>query len=113
MKKLLPILVIILFSAQALQAQKRSLMRFEIDMTQSTDTFYITLYPGKLKEANKVFQFASTAPGTYQTMNIGRLVSDFEAYDKKGNYLDVAQYNENQYEISYVKKAHSSNFNKR
>lgn len=106
MKKLLFILVVVTLSSQAIHAQKRSLMRYEIDMTQSTDTFYITLYPGKLKEANKVFQFASTAPGTYQTMNIGRLVSDFEAFDKKGNYLDVAQYNANQFEISYVKKVH-------
>ena len=106
MKKLFALCLFMLFSLSALQAQKKSTMRFEIDMTQSTDTFYITLYPGKLKEANKVFQFASTAPGTYQTMNIGRLVSDFEAFDKKGNYLDVSQHNVNQFEISYVKKAH-------
>lgn len=104
MKRLLLTLLLVL-SATSLLAQKGT-VRFEIDMTQSADTFYITMYPGKLKKENNLFQFASTAPGTYQTMNIGRLVSDFEAFDKKGRYLDVANLDVNQYEISYANKVH-------
>lgn len=90
----------------ALAAQKKlPEMRYTIDMTQSTDTFNITLYPGKLKKT-EIFQFASTAPGTYQTMNIGRLVSDFEVFDKKGRLIKTEKAGVNQYKIAAAKKIH-------
>jgi predicted metalloprotease with PDZ domain len=85
-------------------AQKMPTMEYTIDMTQNTDTFNITLSVDKLKSENDLFQFASTAPGTYQTMNIGRFVSDFKALDKRGNSIDVENLNVNQYRISDPKK---------
>jgi len=106
MKRFSATLLILVLTISIAHSQKRSEMRYEIDMTQNLDTFYITLYPGKLKEANDIFQFAATAPGTYQTMNIGRLVSDFEAFDKRGNYLDTDPISENQYQITNGKKVH-------
>lgn len=104
MKKL-SLIAVLVFTVTTLAAQKLPEMRYTIDMTQSTDTFNITLYPGKLKAAD-TFQFASTAPGTYQTMNIGRLVSDFAAFDKKGKAIAVEQLSVNQYKISNSKKVH-------
>ncbi len=101
----LSLIAVFLYAATSLIAQKLPEMRYTIDMTQSTDTFNITLYPGKLKEAS-TFQFASTAPGTYQTMNIGRLISDFEAFDKKGKALEVEKLSVNQYKISDPRKLH-------
>ncbi len=101
----LSLIAVFLYAATSLIAQKLPEMRYTIDMTQSTDTFNITLYPGKLKEAS-TFQFASTAPGTYQTMNIGRLISDFEAFDKKGKALEVEKLSVNQYKISDPRKVH-------
>lgn len=101
----LSLIAVLLYTATSLIAQKLPEMRYTIDMTQSTDTFNITLYPGKLKAAN-TFQFASTAPGTYQTMNIGRLISDFEAFDKKGNAIEVEKLSVNQYKVSNPKKLH-------
>ena len=38
----------------------------------------------KLKKTDTLFQFASTAPGTYQKMDMGRYVTKFEVFDKKG-----------------------------
>ncbi len=101
----LSLVAVFLYAATSLIAQKLPEMRYTIDMTQSTDTFNITLYPGKLKEAS-TFQFASTAPGTYQTMNIGRLISDFKAFDKKGKALEVEKLSVNQYKISDPRKVH-------
>ena len=37
-----------------------------------------------LTAENAVYQFASTAPGTYQVMNIGRFVKSFDAFDGRG-----------------------------
>ncbi len=98
-------LLIALLTISAATAQKLPTMRYEIDMTQSVDTFMIELTPrGKLANEPTIFQFASTAPGTYQTMNIGRLVSGFEALDKKGNQLGVKKLSVNQYEIASPNK---------
>lgn len=86
-------------------AQKSSPMIFTIDMTgPSTDTFLIELKVSKLSNANKIFQFASTAPGAYQVMDIGRFVSHFKAFDKKGREVAVNKIQVNQFEISNPKK---------
>ncbi len=76
-------------------------MNFKVDVTQNTDTFYVELQPkAKLTNANSIFQFAATAPGTYQTMNIGRFVSDFQAFDKKGKTLEVSRPSINQFKLA-------------
>lgn len=80
-------------------------MIFTIDMTgPSTDTFLIELNVPKLSSSNNIFQFASTAPGAYQVMDIGRFVSHFKAYDKKNREIPVKKIQVNQYEISNPKK---------
>jgi len=106
MKKILTLGL--LLAAFAATAQR---MNYEVDMTQSLDTFNIKLeIKGRLNESNKIFQFASTAPGTYQTMNIGRFVSDFKAFDKKGNEIGVKKLNVNQFEISQPEKIRSISY---
>lgn len=73
-------------------------MRYEVDATINLDTFKVVLHiDGQLKKDDTVFQFAATAPGTYQTMNIGRFVSGFTAFDAKGNSLDVDRKSINQF----------------
>lgn len=82
-------------------------MHYTIDVTQQLDTFYIRLdVEGRLAPSDTLFQFAATAPGTYQTMNIGRLVSAFIAYDKKGRQLTVSQPTVNQFVIDQPQKVH-------
>ena len=48
--------------------------------------FAVTLTVPPLADSNAVFEFAATAPGTYQTMDIGRFVHDFKAVDAKGTH---------------------------
>ncbi len=74
--------------------------RFYIDLNnRKEDVFHITLIPERLTEENKVFQFAATAPGTYEIMDIGRFVRSFKAFDKNGNELLSKQISTNQWEL--------------
>ncbi|MBI3579746.1 MAG: hypothetical protein HY089_10090, partial [Ignavibacteriales bacterium] len=75
---------------------------FEVNLNdRSGDTFKVTLYPAHLSASNNVFQFASTAPGTYQVMDIGRFVHDFKAFDKSGNEVPTEHTSTNQWTISH------------
>src|SRR3989339_1425407 len=64
------------------------------------DLFKVTLVPEKLTDQNNTYQFASTAPGTYQTMDIGRFVRSFKAFDESGSEIECKQIQTNQWEIS-------------
>ena len=80
-------------------------MNYSLDLTQSQDTFLVSLsFAEKLQKDQDIFQFAATAPGTYQTMNIGRLVSDFKAYDKKGKEITTIFTAPNQYQLTKPQK---------
>lgn len=98
-------LILFAFLAAGSATWAQSPVQFTINMTgPSTDTFLIEVITPKLTAQNNVFQFASTAPGTYQVMNIGRFVSNFKAFDKKGKTIGVTQTNVNQFEISQPEK---------
>ena len=74
---------------------------FEVNLNdRSGDTFKVTCLPEPLSAKNNVFQFASTAPGTYQLMDIGRFVADFKAYDKSGSEVPTTHTSTNQWTIS-------------
>ena len=66
---------------------------------RSNDTFKVTLFPENLTDDNNIFQFASTAPGTYQIMDIGRFVKSFNALYEDGDQIDVEKISTNQWEI--------------
>lgn len=91
------LLVLLLTTLSILSAQQK----FYVDLTSRTDDlFKVTLIPEKLGEQNKIFQFAATAPGTYQLMDIGRYVRSFKAFDESGNEISVTHPSVNQWEIS-------------
>ncbi len=91
------LLVLLLTTFSLLSAQQK----FYVDLTSRTDDlFKVTLIPDKLGEQNKIFQFAATAPGTYQIMDIGRYVQSFKAFDENGNEISVTHLSVNQWEIS-------------
>ncbi|HEY6952780.1 MAG TPA: PDZ domain-containing protein [Bacteroidota bacterium] len=74
---------------------------FEVNLNdRSGDSFKVTLYPEQLSASNNVFQFASTAPGTYQVMDIGRFVNDFKAFDKTGKEVPTEHSSTNQWTIT-------------
>jgi predicted metalloprotease with PDZ domain len=65
----------------------------------SDDLFHITLYPDKLSYENNIYQFASTAPGTYERMDIGRFVKSFTAFDEDGNEITTENISVNQWKL--------------
>lgn len=75
--------------------------KFYVNLNErEEDLFHVTLYPEKLTEKNKIFNFVATAPGTYQLMNIGRYVRSFKVFDKKENEIAVEKISENRWSIS-------------
>ncbi|MGR3809040.1 M61 family metallopeptidase [Jiulongibacter sp. NS-SX5] len=81
-------------------------LMYTIDVTKNTDTFFVSVdIPKNLGKSEGTFQFAATAPGTYQTQNIGRYVSNFKAFNKKGKELKVEYIAPNHYTISKPHKA--------
>lgn len=91
------IIIILLASLSIISAQHK----FYVNLNdRADDQFKVTVEPEKLTEQNKIFQFAATAPGTYQIMDIGRYVKNFMAFDKDGKEIPVKNISLNQWEIS-------------
>jgi predicted metalloprotease with PDZ domain len=75
--------------------------KFYIDLKNNTGhLFNVVLVPEQLSNQNRIYQFASTAPGTYETMDIGRFVRSFKAFDASGRELETKQASVNQWELS-------------
>jgi predicted metalloprotease with PDZ domain len=76
-------------------------LSYSIDLNRrADDQFHVTLRVTGLGPSNAIYQFASTAPGTYQVMNIGRYVKAFAAYDARGRAVPVQQISVNQWKLS-------------
>jgi len=81
------------------------IVEFNVDLLdRSDDTFKVVVIAPELKEQNNIFQFASSAPGTYQVMDIGRFVRSFKAYDINGVEIKTEKINTNQYQLSTPEK---------
>ncbi|MBI1939441.1 MAG: PDZ domain-containing protein [Ignavibacteriales bacterium] len=92
------LIVVVLFSALSVISAQH---KFYVNMNdRADDLFKVTLIPEKLTEQNKIYQFAATAPGAYQIMDIGRFVRSFKSYDKDDNELAAKQISTNQWELS-------------
>ena len=79
--------------------------KFIINLNHITDDmFHVTLYPEDLSPENNIFQFAATAPGTYEEMDIGRFVKSFKAFDSDGNEIKTNHISTNQWELSFPQK---------
>ena len=89
-------LFIVLFISSSLFSQQL----FIVDLNnRSDDLFKVTVYPETLSDSNNIFQFAATAPGTYETMDIGRYVRSFKAFDKDGQELKTEHISTNQWKL--------------
>jgi len=76
-------------------------LAYSIDLNRrADDLFHVILRVSGLTRANAIYQFASTAPGTYQVMNIGRYVKAFAAYDASGRQVPAEQVSVNQWRLS-------------
>ncbi|MEX2401166.1 MAG: hypothetical protein WD423_10370 [Rhodothermales bacterium] len=75
-------------------------LEYVVDLNDlSGDSFKVTLAVDDLDASNAVYQFAATAPGTYQVMDIGRYVRSFEAVDADGNVIPSERISTNQWRI--------------
>ncbi|KAB2844450.1 MAG: hypothetical protein F9K45_04910, partial [Melioribacteraceae bacterium] len=80
---------------------------FELDVSDpSDDLFHVTVYPPELNDENKIYNFVSTAPGTYSNLNIGRFVKSFEAFDKDGKKLNSEKISTNKWQINSPQKVY-------
>ena len=82
-------------------AGQQSALGYAIDLNdRADDSFKVTAWVGGLTDANAIYQFAATAPGTYQVMDIGRYVRRFEAFDAAGRAVPVERVSVNQWKLS-------------
>ncbi len=97
-KNYLALLVIIFL---VFYSKNYSQEKFVINLNHiSDDLFHVTLYPDNLSSENNIYQFAATAPGTYEEMDIGRFVKSFKAFDSDGNEMQTNQISTNQWNLS-------------
>lgn len=86
-------------SNSALQAQDETLT-YTLDLNErADDLFYVRLTVSDLGPENAIIQFASTAPGTYQVMDIGRFVRDFRAYAADRSEVPAERISTNQWRL--------------
>lgn len=79
--------------------------KFTLNLSDiADDQFKVTVIPDGLTNRNNIFQFAAIAPGTYQTMDIGRFVRAFAAFDANGDTLGSSQLSTNQWKLSEPEK---------
>ncbi|PJJ48555.1 M61 family metallopeptidase [Hymenobacter chitinivorans] len=86
------------------QAQKALTYTVNIDPKTDANLFQVQLEVPKLHKEQSIYQFAATAPGTYQVMDIGRFVRKFEAFDAQNKPLEVKQASVNQWQLLQPEK---------
>jgi predicted metalloprotease with PDZ domain len=76
-------------------------LRYTVDLTApGGHAVAVTLQVDSLAPGDSILQFAATAPGTYQTMNIGRFVRDLAARDADGRPVAARQVAVNQWRLA-------------
>jgi predicted metalloprotease with PDZ domain len=81
-------------------------LKYTVNLNDRADDYFkVRLAVSGLKSENAIYQFASTAPGTYQVMDMGRYVRSFKAFDKSGKELKTERLSVNQWKIADVAKA--------
>ena len=94
-------LLLLLALAPAEARAAPPVLTYSIDLNRrADDQFRVTLAVSGLTAANAIYQFASTAPGTYQVMDIGRYVRGFEALDGRGRPVPAQRVSLNQWRLS-------------
>jgi len=74
---------------------------YEVNLLdRADDRFKVDVRLTGLGPADSIFQFAATAPGTYQVEDIGRYVRDLRAFDGGGSEVQVARVSTNQWRFS-------------
>ncbi len=77
-----------------------SVLSYALDLNdRADDLFHVRMTVSGLGPDNAILQFASTAPGTYQVMDIGRYVKELQAFTASGAEVPVEQVSTNQWRL--------------
>ena len=68
------------------------------------DKVQVTLIPPPIDAESTVFYIPQIVPGTYEYSNFGRFAENVQAFDRKGNVLEIISLDENSWEILNPKK---------
>ena len=81
-------------------------LSYSIDLNRrADDLFHVTLTVSGLGAENAVYQFAATAPGTYQVMNIGRYVKSVRgARREAAGRVPAEQISVNQWRLCAIRR---------
>jgi predicted metalloprotease with PDZ domain len=109
MKNLFLSLILIIsisFSYQPVpQTSSEADIIYRVDVSNyQDDLFHVNVFVSGLTQENNIYNFASTAPGTYSIMDFGRFVKSFKAYDGEGNELSTEKISTNSWEITHAEK---------
>lgn len=73
---------------------------YNVDLTNSTDDiFHVTVDVENFSNENNIYNFAATAPGTYEILDFGRFVKSFKAFNNEGEELKVEKISTNRWQI--------------
>ncbi|WP_080054829.1 M61 family metallopeptidase [Spirosoma aerolatum] len=109
--RLLLLAIAALFFQSAI-ADPTTPLRYEVNLNdRADDQFKVTLHVSGLTDGNAIYQFASTAPGTYQVMDIGRYVRSFKAFDAKGREVKTEQISTNQWKLDKPAQVRTVQYN--
>ncbi|GGD42570.1 peptidase M61 [Emticicia aquatilis] len=85
--------------------------QYSVDLTKvDNDKLDVTLISPKITTDEITFRLPKTVPGTYSTDDYGRYLSDFKAFDAKGNQLTANKLDVNSYTIKDAKKLHKISY---
>ena len=79
--------------------------KYTVDLVNvKDDKVMVTLATPKVRKNEATFYMPKIVPGTYAIADYGRMVSDFKAFDKRGNELEVERLDDNAWKISKARK---------
>mgnify|MGYP005988303675 CR=1 FL=1 len=92
-------------SSSKIAQSKKQLIEVGIDLnTVVDDKVKVVVNPQKIKEETVVYQIPAIVPGTYAMSNYGKFVSDFKAYDYKGNEMTIVKVDDNSWQVNNAKQ---------
>ncbi len=101
-----------LVSSVAFAQKQNKSYQYSTDLTGlKDDKLFVELITPKVKTDEIEFQMPKMVPGTYAIYDFGRLLSDFKAFDQKGNPLTVARLDSNRWKIKNAKKLFKISYN--
>ncbi|MDH5382106.1 MAG: hypothetical protein OEW75_14715, partial [Cyclobacteriaceae bacterium] len=99
------ILLLLVFFSLIVNAFDGGKYVYYLDLTDVVDDkIKVILKVPELKQNELLFYMPKIVPGTYSIEDYGRLVSNFEAFDKKGRKLEVEKRDINSWIIKKAKK---------